>query len=124
MRIAHATLATVMFSAVLLLMTVPAFAERFSVDSKCCGRLFYSIDPDGDLRGYYPKQEGRISGTVDRNGTARGIWVQPRSDHPCVHERRGSLAWGRFVLRNVGTPDIEGEWGYCDEMPDHDWGFR
>jgi hypothetical protein len=116
--------AALVLSGAMLISKSPAFAERFSVDSKCCGRLYYSIDPDGDVHGHYPKQEGRLSGTISGDGTATGIWIQPRSDHPCVRERRGSYAWGRFVIKNMGTPDIEGEWGYCDEAPNRAWGFR
>ena len=103
----------------LMLVGGPAYAEEFSVDSRCCGPLYYNISPGGHVTGNYPKQGGRISGDVGPGGTATGTWTQPRSDHPCIRPRRGSFAWGRFVIRNIGTSDISGEWGYCDEMPDH-----
>jgi hypothetical protein len=57
----------------MLISKGPAFAERFSVDSECCGRLYYSIDPDGGVHGHDPKQEGRLSGTISGDGTAKGI---------------------------------------------------
>ena len=106
------------------LSATAASAESFSVDSRCCGPLFYNISPGGYVTGNYPKQGGRISGTVGPGGTATGTWTQPRSDHPCIRPRMGSFAWGRFVIRDIGTDSINGEWGYCDEMPDHNWGFR
>ncbi len=33
-------------------------------------------------------------------------------------------AWGRFVIRKFGTAEMSGEWGYCDAIADHDWGFQ
>ena len=100
-------------------------ARVFSVDTRCCGPLYYNFIPGGkEVSGDYPKQRGRISGTVDSDGTATGIWTQPRSDHPCSRERGGTLTWGRFVIRKIGTPAISGEWGYCDTQLDHNWGFE
>jgi hypothetical protein len=114
----------VLMGGLFALAPATAFAESFSVDSECCGALYYHVGPGGSVRGEYPKQDGRIFGTVGPEGAATGIWTQPRSDHPCVRPRNGSFAWGRFVIRNIGTPDISGEWGYCDEYPNRGWGFR
>lgn len=95
-----------------------------SVYSQCCGPLYYHVHHDGTITGDYPKQSGQIYGSVSADDTARGIWTQPRSDHPCSHPRGGSYAWGRFVIRDVGGPGMSGEWGYCDQIPDQDWGFH
>lgn len=100
-----------------------AFAQSFSVDSSCCGALYYRISPDGHVSGSYPKQSGRLHGSVRPDGSASGIWTQPRSDHPCMNPRAGSFAWGRFVIRNIGSDGMSGEWGYCDEYPNRKWGF-
>lgn len=105
-------------------VSIGAEAQQFSADSSCCGPLFYSIGPDGSVRGQYPKQSGLLSGRVDAGGTATGIWTQPRSDHPCIRPRNGSYAWGRFVIQDIGTPSMSGAWGYCDEYPNRGWGFR
>ena len=69
-----------------------------SVYSQCCGPLYYHVHHDGTITGDYPKQSGQIYGSVSADDTARGIWTQPRSDHPCSHPRGGSYAWGRFVI--------------------------
>ncbi|TBW39187.1 hypothetical protein EYW49_06740 [Siculibacillus lacustris] len=101
-----------------------AAARDFAVDSSCCGVLYYSLRGDGEVSGHYPKQEGVIRGRVGPEGTATGLWTQPRSDHPCVRPRGGSYAWGRFVIYDIGTRRISGDWGYCDEIPNRGWGFR
>jgi hypothetical protein len=111
-------------AALVSLASTVAYAQSFSADSSCCGRLFYSISEGGVISGNYPKQDGEIHGRVDGNGTASGIWTQPRSDHPCIRQKNGSFAWGRFILQNVGSPAISGSWGYCDEYPNRAWGFR
>jgi hypothetical protein len=108
----------------LALAGAAAHAQSFSSDSKCCGRLYYGVSGDGVISGSYPKQEGQIYGKVDANGTASGTWTQPRSDHPCMEQRHGTFAWGRFIFEDVGTPAISGSWGYCDEVPNRAWGFR
>ena len=99
-------------------------ARAESVDSDCCGALYYHVRHDGAVTGEYPKQNGHIDGRVSPDGTATGIWIQPRSDHPCLRPQYGTYAWGRFVIRNIGDPDMSGEWGYCDEVPNRGWGFH
>lgn len=99
-------------------------ATAEEADSVCCGRLFYRISPDGTVSGEYPKQGGIIYGRMVSEGTAEGIWTQPRSDRPCDDQQHGSYAWGRFQIRGIGGPELFGDWGYCDKRPDHGWGFR
>jgi hypothetical protein len=105
-----------------LCAAAPAGAE--SIDSQCCGPLSYHIQSDGTLVGVYPKQKGEIAGDMAADGSAMGVWIQPRSDHPCAQARGGTYAWGRFVFRNVGRSNMAGEWGYCDDVPNHPWGFN
>ena len=94
------------------------------VFSDCCGPLDYHIDRNGGILGEYPKQNGRIEGSIARDGSASGLWFQPRSDHPCMRPQGGTFTWGRFIIRNVATPAMSGEWGYCDEVPNRKWGFH
>jgi hypothetical protein len=99
-------------------------ARAESVDSDCCGPLDYHVEQNGDIFGLYPKQSGRIEGSVARDGSAIGLWFQPRSDHPCTKSQGGTLAWGHFVIRHVAMPEMSGEWGYCEEVPTRKWGFH
>ena len=99
-------------------------ARAETVDSECCGALYYHVHHDGAVTGEYPKQDGHIDGRVSPDGTASGIWTQPRSDHPCLRPRYGTYAWGRFVIRDIDGPGMSGEWGYCDEVPNRGWGFH
>ena len=101
-----------------------ASAQEYSADSSCCGVLYYTIGRGDRFSGDYPKQNGRVFGTINANGTATGTWTQPRSDHPCLKPKSGTYAWGRFVFRDVGSRAINGAWGYCDEYPNRDWGFK
>jgi hypothetical protein len=97
--------------------------ERY-VHSRCCGSLWYTVDAEGRLQGSYPEMKGRLVGRVDATGTATGLWFQPRSDRLCARTRGGTRTWGRFVLHDVGSNGMTGAWGYCDDEPDHDWGFE
>ncbi|WP_296524209.1 caspase domain-containing protein [Rhodoplanes sp.] len=97
--------------------------REFTVNTRCCGPFTYGITPGRYLIGHYPKQSGTTNGRIGPDGTASGLWIQPRSDRPCAERRNGSLAWGRFVFRNVGTAAMTGEWGYCDEYPTQPWNF-
>jgi YD repeat-containing protein len=79
------------------------------------GRTIFTLQPDGTLRGDYPKYEGgRIIGTLQGLRLV-GYWHQVSSNQRCEAARNGTYHWGRIVL--TFTPDwtaFKGSWSYCD----------
>lgn len=108
---------------VIALSAAPALAQEISVNSRCCGLVILQIDPDGQVKGRYPKQGGVMEGKIDADGLLTGIWTQPRSDYPCMSPHNGREAWGHFAIYEIGGPNMSGYWGYCDTKPSRPFGF-
>ena len=101
-------------------MSSAAHADRVDLMSSD-GPMRLEISRNGEVDGAYPNREGVKRGRINADGTIHGLWVQPRSDHPCREVRGGSRAWGTFVIAGIYTRQPLGRWAYCDEQPDRDW---
>jgi hypothetical protein len=107
----------------LALMVAPVRAESINLMSED-GPIRLHIEQDGEVRGEYPKLQGIIHGHVSPDGAIHGMWMQPRSDHPCKRPRGDTYAWGFFSIRHLYQRNVAGSWGYCDEEPIRDWGLQ
>jgi YD repeat-containing protein len=98
-----------------LLLAAPASAQGpVGTWRSTEGRTIFTVQPDGTLRGDYPKYPGRIIGTLQGLRLV-GHWHQESSNQRCEAARGGTHYWGRIVL--TFTPDwnaFKGSWSYCD----------
>lgn len=104
----------------LALSAGPARAEWFEFHSNN-GPIRLHVEHGGEARGSYPRYNGELFGHVGADGGIHGIWMQPRSDHPCHEPRGDTYAWGTFYISDPWRRHVEGSWGYCHEPPVHDW---
>jgi len=123
MNLSHIALA-----GVLVLAAASARADDLYFHSSD-GPMEIHIDQSGRVHGRYQQESGaqrpgRLVGTAGGNGSLEGLWLQPKSDHPCGYPREGSYTWGRFTIGNAWGAYPYGSWGYCDEIPNRNWQIR
>lgn len=114
------TLLPILGLAVGLGLATPARADRIDMMS-ADGPMRIEISRNGEVDGAYPDREGVMRGRINAAGQISGIWMQPRSDHPCREAKGGTKAWGTFQIVGIQTRRPVGRWGYCGADPSYDW---
>ena len=107
----------------LVAVSAPAWAEHVDLMSSD-GPLRLEVSRSGEVTGSYASKDGEMRGRASANGDLNGIWMQPRSDHPCQEARDGTYSWGSFRITGIYGRNPAGYWGYCGERADRDWHIR
>jgi len=106
-----------------LTLAGPAAAEDYNFRTHQ-GPVTIQVHRSGRVEGYYPWNNGKMVGRVERNGDLSGLWLQSKSERTCREQREGSFYWGRFYITNPNIRPVRAFYAYCGERPTLDWGFR
>ena len=77
--------------------------------------MVLEVQPDS-FTGIY--DGGRLNGTLQKNGSYAGFWMQDTSEQECADKKNGTTFWGRFEFTfDAKRRHFKGVYSYCDAKP-------